>query len=75
MRSQTGEERRFFDKHSMKLDFVVWMILYPLAEGVVSFLAAKNRRDNGKKPYDDDVVAVSSGVHLLLWVVIGFLLW
>jgi hypothetical protein len=59
----------------MKYDFIAWMILYPIGEQVVSYLHAKRRREDGKKPYDDGVVATSSLFHILIWAGIGFLLW
>lgn len=54
----------------LHLDFVVWMLLYPLV-GVAEQYVDKVMRKN----FSDDVLAFSALVRLIIWFYVGYLLY
>lgn len=61
----------------MKIDFLIWMLLFPLLIVVVDYISAKTREitKEQKKIYSSDVEAYSSLVYVLIWFYVGYLLY
>ena len=57
------------------LDFVLWMLLYPLTTSISNFLSIKGREMVGKKPHSDATIGGATLVELIVLIVIGILLY
>lgn len=55
----------------LHLDFVIWMLLYPLV-GVAEQYVDKVKLS---KNFSDDVLAFSALVRLIIWFYVGYLLY
>ena len=57
------------------IDFVLWMVLYPLGCSAASYLSSKERALMNKEPYTDGNKATVALINLIIWIVIGVILY
>lgn len=53
------------------IGFILWMVLYPIASATTSYLSAKQRKIEGKKPYDSGTTAFAALVNIIIWASVG----
>lgn len=58
------------------LDFVLWMVLFPISWQLSTYLTLKNREMRGIEiqPYSDSVDTSMAFTEFILWVVFGIIL-
>lgn len=57
------------------IDFVLWMVLYPIGYQITSYLGVKIRGISKKEPYTDETVAFAAVVNIVIWFAIGAILY
>ena len=57
------------------IDFVLWMVLYPISGAITSYLSVKSRHISGKDPYTDGILAAASWINIIIWVIFAIVLY
>lgn len=57
------------------LDFVLWMVTYPIAVSLDRYLSVKMRLLGKLKRHTDVSIAIDSLFDLIIWISVGCLLW
>jgi len=47
------------------------MTLYPIASAITSYIDAKQRKIEGKEPYDSGTIAFGTLVNIIIWASVG----
>ena len=53
------------------IGFILWMTLYPIASAITGYLGAKQRKIEGKEPYDNGTTAFAALVNIIIWASVG----
>lgn len=53
------------------IGFVLWMVLYPIGSAVTSYIGCKERKIEGKKPFDSSVTGLTAIVNIAVWIGVG----
>ena len=56
------------------LDFVLWMVLYPLAGSIASYFDVMEKKLNNEKPYSKETIAFAALINIIIWASVGMLL-
>jgi len=57
------------------LDFILWMILYPLSVTLDSYISSKQRKIEGLEPYDKTVKVLSALTSVGIWIYVACLVY
>jgi hypothetical protein len=57
------------------IDFVLWMVLYPIASGITNYLGTKSRILEGLPPYGKTTTALASLTTIVIWIYVATLLY
>jgi len=47
------------------------MTLYPIASAITGYIDAKQRKIEGKEPYDSGTIAFGTLVNIIIWASVG----
>jgi hypothetical protein len=53
------------------LDFILWMVLYPIMGSITTYLGAKQRKIEGKPNYSKDAEFWGVTISISVWILIG----
>lgn len=58
------------------LDFVLWMVLFPITMAVNDFISAKTSKIRGQNPreYDGQTERRASIFEICIWLIVGILI-